>query len=274
MYREAFPHLRGKRRPGIRAIVEGDLETYDITLNRTRYQRATSKLARYADTSGVVALHLLRRFVEFTETKLGELLMMRSPKIAKELARRYRERPRGGPQWFTADEAALVEVLANLIVPSDETSLGAEQMDVLGRSAVETLDRLVAGSQRRQALYARGLLALDRLAKDEYKATFVALSRENQVDLLQFVDRRHQEWSKPMSLMARIPIKIAILYHKWSGLWPAAELFPTLVQDVLQAFYTNRVSWVWLDYDGPPMPEGYPNLLARRSPVQEAETQS
>jgi len=200
--------------------------------------------------------------------------MMRSPKIAEELARRDRERPREGPQWFTADESALVEVLAHLIVPSDEGSPGAEQMDVLGRSAVETLDRLVAASPRRQALYARGLLALDRLAKDEYKSTFVALSQENQVHLLQFVDRRHQEWSKPISITAKLKTKIAILYHKWSGLFPATELFPTLVQDVLQAFYTNRVSWAWLDYDGPPMPEGYPHPLDRRSRVREADTQS
>ena len=197
--------------------------------------------------------------------------MMRSPKIAKELARRERERPCGGPQWFTADESALVKVLANLIVPSDEASPGAEQMDVLGRSAVGTLDRLVAASQRRQGLYARGLLALDRLAKDEYKSTFVALSQGNQVHLLQFVDRRRQEWSEPISITAKLKSKIAILYHKWSGLFPAAELFPTLVQDVLLAFYTNRVSWAWLDYDGPPMPQGYPNGLDRRSRVQEAE---
>ncbi len=241
---------------------------------RRAIQRATSKLARYADACGVVALRLLRGCVEFSETKLGELFLMLSPQQAEELARRDRERPRGGPQWLTADESALVKVLADLIVPSDEESPGAEQMDVLGRSAVGTLDRLVAGSQRRQALYARGLLALDRLAKDECKATFVALSQENQVHLLQFVDRLQQEWSKPMSLTATIKTKIVILYHKWRGLFPAAELFPTLVQDVLQAFYTNRVSWVWLDYDGPPMPEGYPNPLDRRPRVQEAVTQS
>ena len=241
---------------------------------RGALQRAKSKLTRFADGSRMVALHLVRECVEVSETKLGECLMMLSLKTSKELARRDRERPREGLEWFTADESALVEVLANLIVPSDEASPGAEQMDVLGGSAGETLDRLVAGSQRRQALYARGLLALDRLAKDEYKATFVALSQEKQVHLLQFVDRLQQKWSKPISLTAKLKTKIAILYHKWSGLFPAAELFPTVVQDVLQAFYTNRVSWAWLGYDGPPMPEGYPHPLDRRSSVQEADIQS
>ena len=241
-------------------------------MTRGPMQRAKSKLARYADASRLVALHLVRGLVEFTETELGAFVMMLSPKQAKELARRHRERPREGPQWFTVDESALVQVLADLIVPSDKTGPGAAQLGRLGRSAVTTLDRLAAGSPRRQALYACGLLALDRLAKDRYKCRFVELARENQVHLLQFVDRLRQKWSKPISLVAKIKTKIVILYHHWSGLFPAVELFPRLVQDVLQAFYTDRVSWVWLDYDGPPMPDGYPDPVDRRSPVHEAGT--
>jgi choline dehydrogenase-like flavoprotein len=205
---------------------------------------------------------------------LGEFLMALSPKETKELARRDRDRPHERPYSFTAEESALVKVLADLIVPSDATSPGAEQMGVRGRSAVETLDRLVAGSQRRRAVYARGLLALDRLAQDKYKSPFIELSWKNQLHLLQFVDRLHQQWSKPISLTAKVKAKIVILYHKASGLFPAVELFPRLVQDVLQVFYTDRISWGWLDYDGPPMPAGYPNLLDRRSPVPEAEAQS
>src|SRR2546427_20738 len=231
---------------------------------RGAIRRAGSKLARYADASGVVALHLVRGFLEFSETKLGAFVMLLSPKQAKALARRRRERPREGLRWFTAGESALVETLANLIAPSDATGPGAEQMALLGRSAVETVDRLAAGSPCRQALYARGLLALDHLAKDEYKSAFVELSREHQVHLLQCIDRLHHKWSTPTSLTAKIRNRTVILYHKWSGLFPAVEIFPRLVEDVLQAFYTDPVSWVWLDYDGPPMPQGYPDLLDRR----------
>lgn len=244
-----------------------------MTRGRGAMQRAGSRLARYADASGLVALHLARGLVELSETRLGALLRMVSPRQGKDLARRHREPPRESLQWFTADESALVQILANLIVPSDETSPGAAQLNHSGRSAVETLDRLVVGSPPRQALYARGLLALDRLAKDRYRSTFACLSQQNQVHLLQFLDRLHQKWSTPISLIAKIKTKLVILYHQWSGLVPAVELFPRLVHDVLQAFYTDRVSWVWLDYDGPPMPDGYPNPVSRRSPVLDAGTQ-
>lgn len=234
--------------------------------------RARARLARLAGASGVVALHLVRGLVEFSETKLGALVTMLSPQQARELARRHRERPREGPRWFTAEESTLVKVLANLIVPSDEIAPGVAQLDLLGRSAVATLDRLAAGSPRRQALYARGLLALDRLAEDQGECKFVELAEQDQVRLLRFVDRLHETWSKPSSFSAKIKTKTVILHHKWSGLFAAVEFFPRLVQDVLQVFYTDPVSWGWLDYDGPPMPDGYPNLLDRRSSASEPVT--
>jgi hypothetical protein len=229
-------------------------------------QRAKAKLAGYAGASAVVALHWMKGVVEFTEAKLGDFVTLLSPQTAKDLARRHRERFREGQRWFTADEAALVEALANLIVPTDEAGPGAERLGLLGRSVGETLDRLVAGSPRRQALYARGLLALDRLAKGEYQSAFLELSRQQQVRLLHLVDRVQQKWSRPSSLTAKIKAKIVrLLYDKWRSSSPAAELFPMLVQDVLEAFYTDPVSWEWLGYDGPPMPEGYLNLFASRS---------
>ncbi len=233
-----------------------------------------SRLARLADAPGVAAVHLVRGLVQLGETKLGAVLMRLSPATARELARRQRERPREGERWFTADESALVEVLADLIVPSDDTGPGAGQLKLAGRSAAERLDHLAAGSPRRQALYGPGLLALDRLAQDKHKARFVALSHEQQVQLLQVVDRLRQSWSAPSSLAAKIKNRIAVLYHKWSGVFPAVELFPGLVQDVLQAFYTDRLSWAWLDYDGPPMPNGYRNVLASRAPLPDTGTPS
>jgi len=212
--------------------------------------------ARYRDAARIAAFAAVRKCLEFSDTKLGELVMTLSPRNAK-------ERPRAGPQWFTADESAQVEILANLIVPSDDTGPGAAQLARAGRPAVATLDRLVAGSRSRQTVYARGLVALDRLAKDAYQSKFADLSQQNQVRLLQLVDRVGRKWAEPGSLASKIGTRIIILYHKWSGLFPAVEFFRTLVQDVLQTFYTDPLSWAWLDYDGPPMPEGYPGLVHR-----------
>ena len=227
-------------------------------------QGGKSTLARWLASPGLVALHLTRGLVEFSEATLGNVVTMLSPaRAARQLKRRHQERARDSVRWFTAEESALVEVLAGLIVPSDETGPGAVQMGLAGRSAAETVDDLVKHSQRRQSLYARGLLALDRLAKTKGKSRFVELSREEQLQVLQFVDRLNQTWSTPGSHATKIKNKIDALYRKWSGAFPAVELFPSLVQDVLQAFYAHRVSWVWLGYDGPPMPEGYPGLDPR-----------
>src|SRR6267378_498803 len=233
-------------------------------------QRAKSTLVRWAASPDLVTLHLTRGLVEFSEATLGHVVTMLSASgAARQLKQRHTERAGDRAGWFTAAESALVEVLAALIVPSDETGPGAEQMGLAGRSAAETVDELVKRSPRRQSLYVGGLLALDRLAKTTGKSRFVELSREDQLQLLQFVDRLHQKWSTPQSHVTKIKNKIDVLYRKWSGVFPAVELFPSLVQDVLQAFYAHRVSWVWLGYDGPPMPEGYPGLDPR-SPKPEA----
>jgi hypothetical protein len=237
-------------------------------------QRARSTLARWAASPALVTLHLTRELVEFSETTLGHVVTTLSfSGAARQLKQRHKERARDGAGWFTGEESALVEVLAALIVPSDQTGPGADQMGLAGRSAAETVDELVKRSPRRQSLYARGLLALDRLAKTTGKSRFVELPRENQLQLLQFVDRLHQTWSTPRSHATKIKNKIDVLYRKWSGVFAAVELFPSLVQDVLQAFYTHPVSWIWLGYDGPPMPEGYPGLDAR-SPIPEAGIRS
>src|SRR6266513_1820043 len=147
-------------------------------------QQAKAKLPRYVETSAVAAVHRMRWAVDVAETSLGRLLLMLSPSTSRQLARRERERPapRDASRWFTDDEAALVGILANLIVPSDASGPGAAQM--LQQSAAEALDRLVAGSSARQTLYARGLLDLDRLARSRYKAAFVQLPQVDQVAVL------------------------------------------------------------------------------------------
>ena len=162
-----------------------------------RTQWAASGLAYFANACRLVTYHWSRELVEFVETELGEFVMAARRKRASELIRRERERPQDGVHWFTPEECVLVELLAKLIVPSDATSPGAEHLDVLGLSAVETLDRLVVGSPQRQINYARGLLALDELAKYNFGSKFVDLSTERQMSLLESLDRLKQEWSQP-----------------------------------------------------------------------------
>jgi gluconate 2-dehydrogenase subunit 3-like protein len=237
-------------------------------------QRAKAKLTGYVNIFGIVAIYLVRQLIEFLQTKLGNFLAMLSREPSRELARRHLERSPQDGHWFTPDECALVRVLASLIVPSDETSPGADEVDILGPSAVDILDRLVACSRPRRALYGNGLVALDQLAQRKYKGSFAQSTQVQQLVLLRHVDRLSQVFSNRTSLIDKIESTVAIFYHKWSGQFPAAELFPILVRDVLQVFYTSQVSWIWLGYDGPPMLDGYPELRARHSSTLEVEANS
>jgi hypothetical protein len=137
---------------------------------------------------------------------------------------------------------------------------------MLDRSAAEAIGALVAGSERRQVLYAHGLRDLNRLAAAKYGSAFVHLPPEKQRELLHSVDRRHQRSSASPSLISKIRTRVVALYQNWTR--PAMAFFPLLVDDVMRVFYTDRVSWAWLGYDGPPMPDGYRDPLDRRAPVR------
>src|SRR6267143_1452903 len=133
--------------------------------------RLRSALARCAADPGLVTLHAARGLVEFAEATLGNVATMLSPaRVRRELKRRDQERSRGDGRWFVPEESALVEVLARLIVPSDETGPGADQMGLVGPSATETIDDLVKRSPSRHTLYPRGLLTLDRIATEKHKS--------------------------------------------------------------------------------------------------------
>jgi Gluconate 2-dehydrogenase subunit 3 len=204
--------------------------------------------ARYA------AKGVIRFMLSEAQTRLGHL----SWKRERELARRRRERPRGSARWLRDDEIELIDVLAALIVPSDETSPGAHEAAV-----VQALDAMVAASPQLQSVYERGLLALDELARRANGDSFVALTRDRQVQLLNYLDRLWGEISCTESLTRKIMGAALMLRVAANGSLAAAQFFARLVGDVKQAFYTSRVGWEWLGYDGPPMPEGYPDLAVR-----------
>lgn len=208
---------------------------------------------------------IVRRFIDALEEKLGAVVDGLSRRRTKELKRRQRARSGNGRTWFLPEEAKLVDVVSRCIVPSDDSSVGVEDMDVLGSPALDSLDELVAHSSNRQALYARGLFALDELAVREHRAAFIELAEEEQLKLLRMVDEVRRRWSTPTSFGSKIQNKVSVLYHKWTGLFFIVDLFPLLVRDVFRVFYSSQVAWVWLSYDGPPMPDGYPGFRDRRT---------
>ena len=195
---------------------------------------------------------------------LGICLGVASGGMNKVLARRDAARGRGTLRWFTPDEAAVAEALATVIVPSDEETPGIDEVDVLGPPAIVMLDKLVTTSPHRQYLYSRGLLSFDTWALNQHGCKFAEMPKEDQITLFRAAEQIYASltWSGPAVLKAWRRLRASM--RVGSGSFFAAQLYPQIRNDCLQVFYTSRVSWVWLEYDGPPMDEGYPSLVEPR----------
>lgn len=190
---------------------------------------------------------------------------------ARSLRLRNESRDPGGAGWFSPSEAILVEALADSIVPSEEEKPGLGDIDVLGLPAARVIGRSVHDTPAKQGVYSRGLLSFERFVERRYPGKeYPALPQPARVDLLRELHERHRAMKKPGG-----PIHTALKHAarlRWllDGTSEAVDLFPVLVQDCLRAFYTSRVAWTWLEYDGPPMPIGYPDPTVARSPGEKA----
>jgi hypothetical protein len=181
----------------------------------------------------------------------------------KELARRDAVRGQGSFRWFTPEEAAVAQALANTIVPTADESVGLDDIDVLGPSAIELLDKLIAACPDRQPVYARGLLSFDVWANKEHGCNFAELSKADQTMLFASAQRGYEEWNAGVPIIVKAWRRIRSILRAPSGRFFAAQLYSQVRGDCIRVFYTSRVSWIWLEYDGPPMDEGYPRLAAR-----------
>ena len=195
---------------------------------------------------------------------LDVYLSMASHSMNKELARRNAERGHNSLRWFTPEEAVVAEALANIIVPSDEETPGLDDVDVLGPPAIVSLDDLVMTFPDRQQLYARGLLAFDTWAFKERRCKFAEMPKEYQITLLGAAQRSYEDWTRSRSAFVKAWHRLRSTAQARSGEIFAAQLYSQIRDDCLQIFYTSRVSWVWLNYDGPPMDQGYPSLIEPR----------
>ena len=160
-----------------------------------------------------------------------------------------------GSHWFTLAELATIKALASVIVPSDGNGPGAADVDVAGQ-----LDRLIAGTPRRQEWYRVGLAAFDSLAMQQYQQAFAALGMKEQTELFGVVDEARQVMEKePVSILDKASRKFYFLYYyRWLGVSPAAVDFSHyIVVDVKREFYSSQLAWTWLGYEGPPFPLGY-----------------
>lgn len=184
-------------------------------------------------------------------------------KRAQRLAMNTKKHPGEGNGWFTPEETTLLSALAALIVPTDELGPGASKIDI-----VDALGNIGEKSQDRYILYRKGLDAFDEVARRQHGSVFAKLTYEQQVRILESLDNAMlltAGTAGKNSLAARANRKARKMYHKYklNGFGEAMDLFPVLVNDVLECFYTSPVAWNWLGYDGPPMPNGYLGQLSK-----------
>jgi len=206
--------------------------------------------------------HYIGSWLKQAERTASAWAVAISPVEATVRSRAMTARP--GLACFNAEEAALLEILVDLILPSDDTGPGASDLARAGRPLLHTLDGRAAAEPRRRALYARGVVALNRVVRARFGRAFSDLDRAEQLTVLRSLDERRAHWSAANSIPARVLRRASWLYYRWTGLYVAVEFLSTVVREAFQAFYSDPVSWQWLQYDGPPMPGGYPGLEPRR----------
>jgi hypothetical protein len=231
----------------------------DQKSERNRRHRAVRRGVRQVR---IAATDVARELAVAVVGAAGAALERLSRAGRTELADRTPRRPADPTRWFVGEETLLVSAASALIVPSDDGP-GAREAAV-----VERIDRLLAGSPWRQALYGRGLVALDSLAIKANGDRFANLSRNQQLELLVYVDRLWQRIERTPSLGTKVRSVGLALLCRWDGSFSVVELFPILIRDVNEAFYTSPVCWDWLQYCGPPMPNGYGGPSAHEEGVE------
>ena len=177
--------------------------------------------------------------------------------MATYFSRRERRVTADPARWLTDEERGLAEALSAAILPSDADGPGARE-----EAAAQKIETSLAGSPDRQAVYIRGMRALDRSARRRAGRPFAQLSEDARVAFLRELDEVSEARFRS-ALGRRLPGRLLLLYTLWR--FPEVDFLKQFADDVFVAFYTSPVGWQWLEYDGPPMPLGYLDPLRRRA---------
>jgi gluconate 2-dehydrogenase subunit 3-like protein len=111
-----------------------------------------------------------------TAPGLSEAAWAQAVAVRKQAA----DAPAGGLTFFTAAQHHTVDVLSELIIPSDERTPGASAAKV-----ADFIDLLLSGAlDEDQAVWRRGLAKLDETTMDRWTHPFVDCTPDQQVTLL------------------------------------------------------------------------------------------
>jgi hypothetical protein len=120
----------------------------------------------------------------------------------------------GAPLFFSKDEFALLDTLAELIIPKDEHSPGAHDADVAA-----FIDRMVAEAYvpEDKTSWRQGLAAMNRLSQSMNGRTFSKASKAQQVELLRTLAAAENEpKTEPEKFFTQLKQTTAFAYYSSS----------------------------------------------------------
>jgi gluconate 2-dehydrogenase gamma chain len=145
-----------------------------------------------------------------TAPGLSEAAWVQAVAVRKQAA----ETPASGLKFFTAAQHHTVDVLSELIIPTDDRTPGASAAKV-----ADFIDLLLSGAlDEDQAIWRRGLAKLDETTMHRWKHAFVDCTPDQQVTLLTEMSRREE---KPRTALEK--------------------LFGEVKERTLQGYYTSEI---------------------------------
>jgi hypothetical protein len=107
-------------------------------------------------------------------------------------------------RFFNEQDMALISVISDLIIPTDEHSPGAAEARV-----AEFIDQMVSESSDEVKKHWRdGLAAIDKLSQEKFSLSFVRAGRDQQLSLLKTISRNEY---RPRTIEERFFVTIKSL---------------------------------------------------------------
>lgn len=150
-------------------------------------------------------------------------------------------------RFFSVEQAALMEAIANRLVPQDDRT-HEMRIPIVPRIDERLFKNALSGFRYEdmppdREAYQLGLEAIDEMARKRFHHSFIDLEAYRQDTLLKSLhdgkpDPHHEVWR-------RMPVR---------------RFWPMMLEDCVDAYYSHPWSWDEIGYGGPAYPRGYMRL--------------
>ena len=91
-------------------------------------------------------------------------------------------------KYFSKQQAQTLDALCEVIIPADDHSPGAKAAKVS-----QYIDEIVSSAANTRRLWADGLAAMDRMAREQYRHEYSQCSADQQVAIMEKISRREEQ---------------------------------------------------------------------------------